>query len=199
MQIIVLKEKRKMKVSRSKLLVTTGILLILASISLKIYNLYDDYKSHGNSEIVLQKIEENISNDNNESVITIDGRKYCGILEIPKIELELPVAFEYSSEQLKYSLCMYSGNLEEGSMVICGHNNSSFLGKLDELYEGENLYFIDLVGQRHEYVISETEYVDGYDVESLIDESKNWDLIVFTCNYTGTMRYVVKCTSKINH
>lgn len=180
---------------RSKILIFLGVILIIASLGLLSYNKYEDFKSKKNEEKISNELIANIGENqkNDVSEIDIDGEKYIGILEIPKIDVALAVSKDYSFEQMSTSLCRYSGSIEEKNIIICGHNYKSYLDKLKDVYDKDEVYFTDVKGIKTKYVVVETEYIGGNDSSKLYKNEENWDLTVFTCNYSGYMRYLVRC------
>lgn len=181
--------------ARSKILIVFGILLVLASVGLFSYNKYVDYESKVNEEKIVNelvdKMGESISGDTSD--IDVDGEKYIGILEIPKIDVALPVSRDYSFEQMSQSLCRYSGSFEEKNIIICGHNYKYYLDNLKDVYDKDEIYFTDVKGIKTKYVVVETEYIGGNDSSKLYKDEENWDMTIFTCNYSGYMRYLVRC------
>lgn len=185
--------------NRSRAMIVTGVILVVASLGLGGYNLYDDYRSHIKAEEILEKLEERMCDEKNEqshNSLDIEESEYCGILSIPQIDLRIPVSSKYTFSQMKKSLCRYAGSLDKNNMVICGHNNRAFLGRLDEVYEGDSVYYTDMNGREYEFLIIITEYLDGDAVDKMLEDSEEWDLSVFTCNYSGNLRYVIRCKMK---
>lgn len=179
---------------RSKILIFLGIVLVLCSAGLFSHNMYVDYESRIKEEKIaddlIKKMGDNLNDD---SAIDVDGTKYIGLLEIPKINVTLAVSRDYSFEQMSESLCRYSGSIEDKNIIICGHNYKSFLENLKDVFDNDVLYFIDVSGKRTKYTVVETQYIDGNDSNKLYTDEENWDLTVFTCNYSGYMRYLVRC------
>lgn len=175
--------------------------MILLSAALYSYNKIIDEKSRSYSDSITEKIEEHIEKDHELKditdkeipTITIDKKKYIGILEIPKIKIKLPVSREYAYEQMSKSLCLYKGSFEKNNVIICGHNYEHFLNDLKDVFDEDTVYFIDVYGNKTEYTVSETYYIGGYEGLKLEANSQDWDMTIFTCNYIGNMRYVVRC------
>lgn len=205
MLIIASRIEEKMKIKRSTILVTLGIISILAAAALYGYNVYTNVTSEKASKKILEDLKAEISevnpgiSENNEETneseffLIVDDTKYCGILEIPSINVELPVSKDYSYEQMSESLCRYSGNLQDGNMIICGHNYKSFLIDIGNVNEGDSVIFTDCYGNPTEFIVTEVELIGGYQLQKLLDESSGWDLSVFSCNYSGYSRYVLRC------
>lgn len=135
--------------------------------------------------------EEDIEEE--DYFIEVDGVTYCGIIEVPSVDVKLPVAQEYDYKQLKYSVCRYVGSLADRNMIICGHNNKSFFAPLHNVDEGDSVYFTNCRGITYEFVVIETQVVGGYEVRKMIEDGGDWDLTLFTCNYGGTTRHAVRC------
>lgn len=202
-----------MKISRSGVLIALGIVLLLSSAVLETVNMSTDRRAREKSELIVSELRERITDvpadssfpdisdnyDNNadeevrEDFITVDDDRYCGILTIPAIGAELPVSYDYSYEQMSESLCRYCGSLETDDMIICGHNYRSFLQKLDRVNEGDSIFFTDHRGVSYEYAVNEIQLIGGYELRELLEGGSDWDLSLFTCNYSGYYRYVLRC------
>lgn len=196
-----------MRITRSGVLITMGVIMLVGAVLIGGRNLYDDQTNQAHGEAVVEELREQIAQDAetpresgapvgepaDEVIVTVDGERYCGVLEIPKIGVQLPVSADYSVARLRHSVCRYRGTLSGGDMILCGHNTRPFFARLNEVFEGDTLYFVDGGGTSHELIVSEVETIDGYAMEALLDQTDSWDLSVFTCTYSGRMRYVVRC------
>ena len=128
------------------------------------------------------------------SVMEFDGNRYIGILEIPRLGLSLPVAENWSEEQLKVSPGRYSGSYYTNDLVICGHNYPHHFAPTKYLENGDEVYFITADGVRMGYTVLERETVWPTEIEKMIDRGDNmWDLTLFTCNNGGSSRCAVRC------
>ena len=121
----------------------------------------------------------------------IDGEEYIGVLQIPKLGLELPVLKEWSMPLLQQAPCLYYGSVYTRDMVICAHNYSTHFGRLTELSVGDELLFFGADGQLHSYVVAEFETLAPTDVEYMTDGE--WPLTLFTCTWGGRSRVTVRC------
>ena len=124
--------------------------------------------------------------------IEIDGSAYIGLLEVPDLDLSLPVMSQWSYDNLRLSPCRYSGSAYSGGLVIAGHNYRTHFGPLDRLSPGAAVVFTDADGNRFTYEVSETEVLQPSDVPILMDDQ--WDLTLFTCTLDGQARFTVRCT-----
>ena len=55
-----------------------------------------------------------------ENVINVRGNDYIGIIEIPALNLELPIMSEFTYDKLKIAPCRYFGSIRTNDLVICG-------------------------------------------------------------------------------
>lgn len=121
----------------------------------------------------------------------IDGHAYIGVLEIPKLNLSLPVMSEWSYPALKIAPCRYKGSAYTGDLIICAHNYEQHLGRLNELTHGDTIRFTDMDGNLFVYEAVHFEQLrKNQTVEMLSGE---WDLTLFTCATGGQKRVTVRC------
>jgi sortase A len=197
-----------MKSKSGTFLIITGAVLIASALSLTSYNIYTD-KSAGNySEDVLQQLESEIPEleksteiinteytdlqiDSKMDFKEIDNNEYIGIIHIPSLDVKLPVMSKWNYENLKSAPCRYDGNAADGSLIIAGHNYSSHFGNLKQLSSGDEVYFINVDGNVYSYSVAETELLESNDNQKLM--SGQWDLTLFTCNFSGQERVTIRC------
>lgn len=122
---------------------------------------------------------------------TIDGNEYIGVLEIPSLELKLPVMSEWSYPQLKVAPCRYVGSAYTSNLIIAAHNYFSHFGQLKNLHIGDEITFTDMDGNVFHYVLIELETLMPTAVEEMT--SGDWDLTLFTCTIGGGSRVTVRC------
>lgn len=128
-----------------------------------------------------------ISLNNNRTSINIKGNNYIGIIYIPILNnLALPVIEDCTVDNLKISVCRYSGNINENNFVIAGHNYKSSFGKLLRLTVGNLVYFKDVNGNVYKYHCKAIETLSPKSVNEMI--TGDWDLTLFTCTYNGANR-----------
>lgn len=126
--------------------------------------------------------------------LSIDGHDYIGTIEIPALELALPVMSQWSYPNLKLSPCRFEGSAYLGDLIIAAHNYRSHFGGLKDLVAGDDVVFTDADGNVFRYQVTELETVGGNDLETL--EGGDWDLTLFTCTSARTTRVVVRCGSE---
>ena len=125
-------------------------------------------------------------------VIEIDGYDYIGVLQIPSLDLTLPVISDWSYPALQIAPCRYEGSAYDGGLVIAGHNFDSHFGNLSRLEPGDEIRFVDLSGHTFTYAVAETEVLDATAIDQMVNGG--WDLTLFTCTLSGETRFTVRCT-----
>ena len=125
-------------------------------------------------------------------VIDIDGYGYIGVLQIPSLDLTLPVISDWSYPALQIAPCRYEGSAYDGGLVIAGHNFDSHFGNLSRLEPGDEIRFVDLSGHTFTYAVAETEVLDATAIDQMVNGG--WDLTLFTCTLSGETRFTVRCT-----
>ena len=127
--------------------------------------------------------------DGNIPVVDIDGYDYMGILQIPALDLTLPVIADWSYPALQIAPCRYEGSVD-GHLVLSGHNFESHFGRLYDLEIGDEVRFIDLAGGITSYAVAETEVLEATAIEEMV--TGGWDLTLFTCTLSGQTRFTVR-------
>ena len=199
-------------------LIFLGLLLIAAALFLTAYNLYDEQRAEQSALQVIDRLEDYLPsevpteastepiveqapmpNDAPDYVLcpdmempveTMNGMDYIGVLQIPSLELELPIASEWNYPNLKAAPCRYSGSAYLNNMIICAHNYSSHFGKLKNLSEEDVATFTDMAGNVFIYKMVERETLNPTDIEEM--EDGDWDLTLFTCTVGGKTRVTIR-------
>jgi len=189
-----------------RLLIIIGIAVLLLAVGLKIYDLANDYSAGRNSQLLLEQMQQNTALSKTEEPVTDPSEEpsetqaqpelsynVIGILEIPSLKLELPVLSECTPSLLKVSVCRYMGGAEDGAerLVVAGHNYKSHFGTISQLEIGAEVRFTGLSGVEYSYEVTEITVIAANDLKTL--ESGEWDIALFTCNFGGTKRILVRC------
>lgn len=122
-------------------------------------------------------------------LLELNEKYYLGYLSIPDLQLDLPVLAEWSYAGLKQAPCRYTGNAGADDLVIMAHNYEYHFGRLQELQEGNLIYFTDAEGNIIIYEISAKDVLNSFAVEEIT--SGAYDLTLFTCTYGGQSRVTV--------
>lgn len=194
-----------------------GLILVTAAVLLLVYNLWDGHRARESEEAILAEYlqenkkasespdasdkedEQNIPDyllnpdmDMPEYTLKSLGDVACiGILEIPALNLELPVISSWSYSSLRLAPCRYSGSAYKGNLVIAAHNYQSHFGGLRTLPEGSEVFFTDAVGNRFSYYVAVTEALTPWSVDDMT--SGEWPLTLFTCTLDSQNRVTVRC------
>ena len=125
------------------------------------------------------------------STVEIDGMICVGAVQIPTLELQLPVIRDWNYDNLKKAPCLYYGSVYSGDMVICAHNYNSHFGRLKDLKVGDEVDFYTADGELFRYAVGEIETLTPTDVEYMTEGE--WPLTLFTCTWGGQSRITVRC------
>lgn len=125
--------------------------------------------------------------------LQLDGNYYCGYLTLDTLGLELPVLNTWSYPNLNIAPCRYEGTPDTNDFIIAAHNYNSHFGQIKYLSEGDEIIFTDCQGEKYHYNVIYTEYIDGYNVEQMSENTDTlWDLTLFTCTLNGQSRVTVR-------
>lgn len=124
-------------------------------------------------------------------VVIVEDRAYVGMIEIPALELALPVLDNWNYPALKVAPCRYEGSAYTGDLIVMAHNYDSHFGKLRQLQPEDEVRFTDMAGNVFTYRVMELETLPGSAVEDM--SAGQWDLTLFTCTYGGQSRVTIRC------
>ncbi len=194
-------------------LIALGLLLIAAALFLIGYNLFDEYRAGKTARRVLAMLREQapidagipeVSSPGKEVVPDyvrnpdmemptreVEGNDYIGILEIPSLELSLPVMSRWSYPKLKIAPCRYSGSAYEGNLTIVAHNYRTHFASVRDVPVGTRVLFTDVKGRIFAYEVAAIETVEANAVQEVVNAA--WDLTLVTCTPGGQARVAVRC------
>lgn len=161
---------------------------------------YNDILFQTQGVIVGDLYEEILSDENYESLLNFSGTGIMGSIEIPKINVNIPVYHGTSEEVLSNGV----GHFQDSSLPIGGNNtrciltghrglpNSKLFTRLDEL-EKEDLFFISTCGEVLAYRITDIKIMEPEEAEMLeiLPEKDLCTLITCTPYGINTQRLVV--------
>lgn len=194
----------------SVLCIAAGALFLFCALALCLWNLRESKGAEERAAAIVEGLRDNIPqpfpaslpvgstsglSGGEMTVFSVDGVDYIGILSLPSAGLELPVAADWSYEQLKNSPCRFSGTYFGGDLVICAHNYLRHFWPLLNLGIGEEIVFTAADGQMFRYLVSNRETLSPDEMERLTESGpdRDWDLTLFTCNLDGASRCVLRC------
>ena len=193
-------------------LILLGLLLLLGAGSLTAYNIWDGIRAERASQHIIQEmdigqalveaLDREPDDDPEMPVIEVEGYYYIGILEIPSLQLTLPVMDRWDYTRLKISPCVYSGSYKTDDLVICAHNYARHFSPVKRIDIGADVYLITVDCRVYHYQVTNRETLKPDLVENMIENTNNtkdgtvtneWDLTLFTCNTGGQTRCAVRC------
>lgn len=205
-------KKILLKINKEKIFNVLIILVVIAlyiSVALLIYSNFRERKRQEIAAGILNKVDEQISqnqdeNTNNEASVNYGGYNYTvlGKIYIKKINIYQPILKENTAGAYNTALVKMSGpNLNEnGNVAIGGHNfmRGNYFIKINRLVKNDVVVITDLMGRKVNY------YVYEYGITSKDDSSylaqpddKNTKMITLvTCTKGGKERYYVKAKAK---
>lgn len=145
-------------------LIYTGILLIAAALIVQIV-------SHQNDAIKTAWARQTVSAMESSNKGQLSDTPYMGVLQIPALDLQLPVFSTYSQQTMEQAPCLYMN--DSGHMILCAHNADCHFGR------------IDTSRFRYEYRV-----VQPDEVERMTDTS--YALTLFTYTPYGQARITVR-------
>ena len=210
-------DKRKNRLGR--FFTGAGLILMVSAALLLTYNLWDNRRAEESQEEILAEYLEENKNASGEpentekdmllsqdlpdyilnpdmdmpeiSLSSLGGAACIGTLEIPSLDLQLPVISEWSYPALRLAPCRYTGSAYKGDLVIAAHNYQSHFGRLKTLSTGSEVIFTDAVGNRFVYQVAVIEALTPWSVEDMT--SGEWPLSLFTCTLDSQNRVTVRC------
>ncbi len=188
-------------------LVLTGLLLIAAALAITLWNITESKSAGDSAQSILGQLREQSAQastpgvealpeymlDPNREMPTMetDGQEYIGIVQIPSLELSLPVMSTWSYPQLKLAPCRFMGSTYRNDLIIMAHNFDTHFGGLIKLAIDDPVVFVDAEGTSFRYRVVEMETLDGMAIEEMV--AGEWDLTLFTCTKGGAARVTVRC------
>ena len=194
--------------------ITVGLLLMAAAFGLVWHNRFEAKEAGRKAESILAELsavirersEIDISAEDLFSPVeadktvpvmateTINENRYIGILEIPALEIALPVAENWTDELLCLSPCRYSGSYYTDDLVICGHNYAEHFAPIKYIEPEELVCFVTVEGTQYFYSVVQRETVWPLQIDQMLGkEDVPWDLTLFTCNNGGESRCAIRC------
>lgn len=187
------------------ILIGIGLFFILSAVLLWGFNEITSYRVAQETAKILSNLEnhmlEDISvpteaADGTMPTRTANGMNIVGVVSIPTLEIEVPVAAEWSYENLRKCACWYSGTAKDGRLIILAHNYNRHFGNLKNAAVGDEVQFMDVNGTLYLYNVTAIEILAKNELDKLTASES--DLTLFTCTYGGQNRIVVRCMKQSN-
>ena len=196
--------------SKAKIFTWIGKVCLLSALLLHLYNIYDNMNQDQSQKQILEQYIQKNNHQQDTSFIQIPDYQLnpemempevsipgleeagcIGIIEIPSINIKLPVLSTWSYSLLKKAPCRYTGSIYLDNMVIAAHNSDAHFKKISNLQEGDIVTFTDAVGNVFTYTVAGIELLQPNEVDNMTNGQ--WPLTLFTCTYGGASRVTVRC------
>lgn len=200
--------RHKTHLKKGNLFIGLGLLFLIAALLLTGYNIYDGKRASEASQEILAELEVQIPDEPETSIpntieerqmpaIQIGEYRYIGTLEIPALELALPIMEDWDDERLRISPCRYAGSVYQDNMVLAGHNYNKHFRRVKNLPMGSEILFTDVEGNEYLYELAWIETLQPTQLEEMTyqssDPATDWDLTLFTCTTGGASRVTMRC------
>ena len=125
-------------------------------------------------------------------VTMVGDYEYIGVLDLPALNLSLPIMSDWDYERLKMAPCRQFGSAATDDLVIAGHNYIHHFGSLGMLKAGDSVTFTGTDGAVNTYVVSETATISPTETEKVTESG--YPLVLCTCTYGRQSRIVIYCS-----
>ena len=123
------------------------------------------------------------------SVLSLEGKDFSGILEMPRYGSILPVGAQWGNPS-RYPHC-FSGSIYDGSIQIGATSQKGQYDFYREISVGDSLYFTDMEGNRYAYTVTDLRYEKR--VDQTVLQRKDAALTLFIKNVYGFEYIIVFC------
>lgn len=181
-----------------------GIILIVLALSLSFYNVYDSIRANISSKSIMNDYMAHVSSgpqgfvpdyilnpDMDMPEVEVDGLSCIGVLEIPSLDIQLPITSTFSYTLMKQAPCRYYGSIYKNNMVIAAHDSWFHFGRIHTLKSGDSVKFTDASSNQFDYCVDAVDVVSPNSVDDVT--SDKWPLTLFTCTLDAQNRVVVRC------
>ena len=194
--------------------IAVGAVLILSALFLLLHNRYENARAGQQAEDALASVEAAIAGQPTETTaqiateetqtvptqppldpemptVVLNGYAYVGYLELPTLELKLPVMSKWDYTRLQIAPCRQFGSSRTDDLVIAAHNYRNHFGRLKVLAVGDSVTFTDMDGIVSTYRVEKVETLQPTEVAAV--QNSGHDLVLYTCTKGGKTRVTVSC------
>lgn len=177
-------------------LIIVGNIFLLISVLMVIYNNCESKNAGIKSKNVYEMIqkslqdEKNIAINNEMKEVNIEGNNYIATINIPALNLNLPVQSVWDYDKMKTTPCRYYGSIFTNDLVICAHSYDTLFGEIKNLKVGDKLILTDMSNNKYIYEMKVIEILSSYDVKEMIES--DFDLTLYTCTTDNLNRVTVR-------
>ena len=132
----------------------------------------------------------------NMPVLQIEGADYVALLEIPSMQISLPVADKWDGNKLFNAPARFTGSAYDHTLVIGGTDASYQFGFCDEIDNGTRITVTDMTGAQFTYEVASVDRAKKAESAWLADPQ--YQLTLY-CRDTYSMEYIaVRCNFVYN-
>ncbi len=193
-----------MKISKylfSNILLLFGVFLMLASAALFIFWNINKQNALMDAKEVVKELREIMPETHDEIIddrvnialpeMEVNGKSYCGIIEVPAFQTELPIYADWDKRGVSKQPCLYDGSMYDGSAVIGGSDNEGQFDFMQSITNDDIVFITDMTGARYTYKVVKIDKTENASTDELI--SGEYDLTIFARNTYSLDYTVVRC------
>lgn len=207
----------KKKKVLARIFIIIGIILLLGALGITVYNIVCAKNAEKSSRSMTDELWEGIqcspvyilnqrlkeagqlddyipdyilNPDMDMPEIQVGDYMAIAMIEIPVLELKLPVLSEWDYSRLLVAPCRYVGSAYKNDLVIAAHNYPAHFGNLKYLQHGDEVILTDMDGNEFHYTVDAIDILEPTSIEEMINN--DWDLTLFTCTIGGRARVTVR-------
>lgn len=190
-----------MKKQTNRIFLLAGIGLLAAAVFLLVFWQWNIWDSAQKAERYVQTIRTWIPEpqgavveerrDNTMSVLSVEGKNFVGILEMPRFGSSVPVCADWGAVT-KYP-CSLSGSIYNRTMQIGGTSQKGQYDFYREISVGDFVFFTDMEGNRFSYEVTDIHYEKHADQTAL--QREDAALTLFIKNIYSFEYVIIFCNS----
>lgn len=190
-------DKLKIKISSILLVILAIIAIILVTVIIIKFNKRNENEKALQEVVAKVETERPEENDKQIPYIEYGGYQVIGNIEIPKIDIKYPILVESNEDSLTKSVARVGDGKvnENGNLCIAGHNyiDGSMFGKIDKLEKDDEIYILDLYGNKQKYKVFDKYITNPNDVSVLESiETGKKEVTLVTCTNGNKNRLIIK-------
>lgn len=129
----------------------------------------------------------------NMPILQIDSTDYVALLEIPSLQIALPVADKWVTTELYHSPARFCGSAYDQTLVIGGADDAHQFAFCSKIEHGVLITITDMAGAVFTYQVAAIDRASSADSSWLADSAYHLTLY---CQDTDAMEYIaVRCLS----
>lgn len=190
-----------MKKRKFPILLVLGAMLVFVSFALVIASQIRVHIGAVKSQDVVAKMNELLPERNagipelypdpNMPVLEIDETDYVALIEIPALNVALPVADKWNSDNLFDTPARFYGSAYDHTMVIGGGDYAHQFSFCDKIDNGTYITVTDMTGTQFTYTVSRVDRSKSAESQWLVSE--DYDLTLFCQDHYSTGYIAVRC------